>query len=216
MCLLSYYLWITKYYHTICGPNSLFIVGEPTIHPYWSPNGLACDWQAPSEAEAQCAALALEGAVYGTATEDMDALTFKTPKLLRRMTFSGASQPILEVDYQKLLQVCSVGDRYLDTGMLGCKAQEHCHLSRLGLLSTAFSITVPVNLCCEQGLDFSHEKFVDLCILCGCDYTGSIKGIGPKKAFALIRQVKHKQLPLPYVSVFAALTPTGTELQAHA
>eukprot|EP00904_Undaria_pinnatifida_P004618 jgi/Undpi1/14157/HiC_scaffold_9.g03808.m1 len=97
---------------------------------------------APSEAEAQCAALALEGAVYGTATEDMDALTFQTPKLLRRMTFSGASQPILEVDYQKLL----------------------------------------------QGLDLPHEKFIDLCVLCGCDYTGSIKGIGPKKALALIRQ----------------------------
>lgn len=62
-------------------------------------------WQAPSEAEAQCAALAREGAVYGTATEDMDALTFQTPKLLRRMTFSGSNQPILEVDYQKLLRV---------------------------------------------------------------------------------------------------------------
>lgn len=61
--------------------------------------------QAPSEAEAQCAALAREGVVYGTATEDMDALTFQTPKLLRRMTFSGSNQPILEVDYQKLLQV---------------------------------------------------------------------------------------------------------------
>ncbi|CAN0475580.1 unnamed protein product [Discosporangium mesarthrocarpum] len=41
-----------------------------------------------------------------------------------------------------------------------------------------------------QGLDLSYEKFVDLCILCGCDYTGSIKGIGPKKALNLIRQVK--------------------------
>eukprot|EP00903_Cladosiphon_okamuranus_P016676 g15377.t1 len=116
---------------------------------------------APSEAEAQCAALAREGVVYGTATEDMDALTFQTPKLLRRMTFSGVSQPILEVDYQKLL----------------------------------------------QGLELSHEKFVDLCVLCGCDYTGSIKGIGPKKALALIRQhgtieeiIKHldaKKYPLP-------------------
>ena len=143
--------------------------------------------------------------MYGTATEDMDALTFKTPKLLRRMTFSGASQPILEVDYQKLLQVCSVGDKYSDTDMPGYVVQKHCHLSRLGFSS----ITVPANLCCEQGLDFSHEKFVDLCILCGCDYTGSIKGIGPKKAFALIRQVNHKQLPLPCVSVFATLTPSG-------
>lgn len=43
--------------------------------------------------------------MYGTATEDMDALTFQTPKLLRRMTFSGTQQPILEVDYTKLLQV---------------------------------------------------------------------------------------------------------------
>lgn len=42
---------------------------------------------------------------------------------------------------------------------------------------------------CAQGLDLSHDKFIDLCILCGCDYTGSIKGIGPKKALALIRQV---------------------------
>ncbi|CAM9374644.1 unnamed protein product, partial [Phaeothamnion confervicola] len=35
-----------------------------------------------SEAEAQCAALAQAGVVYGTATEDMDALTFQTPKLV--------------------------------------------------------------------------------------------------------------------------------------
>lgn len=41
-----------------------------------------------------------------------------------------------------------------------------------------------------QGLELSHEKFVDLCVLCGCDYTGSIKGIGPKKALALVRQVR--------------------------
>lgn len=46
--------------------------------------------------------------MYGTATEDMDALTFQTPKLLRRMTFSGSAQPILEVDYMKLLQVCTI------------------------------------------------------------------------------------------------------------
>ncbi|CAM9789737.1 unnamed protein product, partial [Discosporangium mesarthrocarpum] len=59
---------------------------------------------APSEAEAQCAALAREGVVFGTATEDMDALTFHTPKLLRKMTFSGTKQPILEVDLQKLLK----------------------------------------------------------------------------------------------------------------
>ena len=43
---------------------------------------------APCEAEAQCAELARKNRVYATATEDMDALTFQTPKLLRKLTFS--------------------------------------------------------------------------------------------------------------------------------
>lgn len=47
---------------------------------------------------------------------------------------------------------------------------------------------------CVQGLELSHEKFIDLCVLCGCDYTGSIKGIGPKKALALVRQVRHHNM----------------------
>lgn len=52
-------------------------------------------------------------------------------------------------------------------------------------LAVVRTITVRV-----QGLELTHEKFVDLCVLCGCDYTGSIKGIGPKKALALVRQVR--------------------------
>lgn len=35
---------------------------------------------APTEAEAQCAAMAKAGLVYGVATEDMDCLTFGAPK----------------------------------------------------------------------------------------------------------------------------------------
>jgi hypothetical protein len=41
--------------------------------------------EAPSEAEAQCAEMAKGGLVYGVATEDMDALTFATPRLLRNL-----------------------------------------------------------------------------------------------------------------------------------
>ena len=48
-------------------------------------------------------------------------------------------------------------------------------------------IDLNVALC---GLDISFEQFVDLCILCGCDYCSSIKGIGPKTALKLIRQYK--------------------------
>jgi flap endonuclease-1 len=35
-------------------------------------------------------------------------------------------------------------------------------------------------------------QFIDLCILCGCDYTGTIRGIGPHRALELIR--KHKSI----------------------
>jgi flap endonuclease-1 len=102
---------------------------------------------APCEAEAQCAELARKNKVYATATEDMDALTFQSPKLLRKLTFSQSSkdkQPILEIDFQLVL----------------------------------------------QGLDLTYEQFVDLCILCGCDYCSTIKGIGPKTALKLIKQHK--------------------------
>lgn len=35
-------------------------------------------------------------------------------------------------------------------------------------------------------------KFIDLCILLGCDYTKNIKGIGPKTAYKLIK--KHRTI----------------------
>lgn len=31
------------------------------------------------------------------------------------------------------------------------------------------------------------SQFIDLCILLGCDYCGTIKGIGPKRAIDLIK-----------------------------
>lgn len=40
------------------------------------------------------------------------------------------------------------------------------------------------------GLSLSADEFVDLCILLGCDYCESIKGIGPKKAMELITKYK--------------------------
>lgn len=102
---------------------------------------------APSEAEAQCAALVRDGLVYATATEDMDALTFASPILLRHMTFSEAKKmPIQEFHLSKVL----------------------------------------------EGFEMTQDQFIDLCILLGCDYCETIKGIGPKRAFDLIK--KHGSL----------------------
>ncbi|VVC92293.1 unnamed protein product [Leptidea sinapis] len=43
-----------------------------------------------------------------------------------------------------------------------------------------------------SGLELNHSEFIDLCILLGCDYCGSIRGIGPKRAIELIKQ--HRSL----------------------
>ncbi|KAL7326007.1 Elongation of fatty acids protein 2, variant 2 [Mucor circinelloides] len=41
-----------------------------------------------------------------------------------------------------------------------------------------------------EGLDLTMAEFIDLCILMGCDYTETIKGVGPKNAYNLIKQHK--------------------------
>lgn len=102
---------------------------------------------APSEAEAQCAELVKAGAAYALATEDMDALTFGAPRLLRHlMAPASADQPVQEYN-----------------------------------LETALT-----------GLGLTYPQFVDLCILCGCDYCGTVKGVGPTRALDLIK--KHGSL----------------------
>lgn len=96
--------------------------------------GLPCI-EASGEAEAQCSILAKAGKVYGTMTEDMDALTFGTPVLLRGL--NAKKEPIVEIHLDLLL----------------------------------------------EGFGMNMEEFTDLCILCGCDYTSTIAGVGPIKAF---------------------------------
>ncbi|XP_022344377.2 flap endonuclease 1-like [Crassostrea virginica] len=42
-----------------------------------------------------------------------------------------------------------------------------------------------------EELGLSKDEFIDLCILLGCDYCDSIRGIGPKRAIDLIKQYKN-------------------------
>lgn len=97
--------------------------------------------ESPSEAEAQCAQLCQEGLVYAVATEDMDALTFGAPRVIRNFS-SGTGDKVKEVDLSKTL----------------------------------------------KGLGLDQKQFIDLCILMGCDYCGSIKGIGGKKGLDFIHK----------------------------
>ncbi|XP_029309523.1 probable flap endonuclease 1 homolog [Cottoperca gobio] len=43
-----------------------------------------------------------------------------------------------------------------------------------------------------ENLQISHEEFVDMCILLGCDYCDKIAGLGPKRALTLIQ--KHRTI----------------------
>jgi len=54
--------------------------------------------EAPTEAEAQCSALAKAGAVHAAVSEDMDTLTFGAPVMLRNVfgMFSPRPHPPLE------------------------------------------------------------------------------------------------------------------------
>jgi len=61
-------------------------------------------------------------------------------------------------------------------------------------------LSLPIAL---EELQMDHSTFIDLCMLCGCDYMDSIKGVGPTTALNLMR--KHGSIE----SVFAALRKDG-------
>lgn len=54
-----------------------------------------------------------------------------------------------------------------------------------GQKPTEFSLDVAL-----EDLDLKMSEFIDLCILCGCDYADGIKGVGVVKALSLIREYK--------------------------
>jgi 5'-3' exonuclease len=37
-------------------------------------------------------------------------------------------------------------------------------------------------------LDLTMDQFIDLCIMCGCDYANNIRGIGAVRALSLMKQ----------------------------
>ena len=96
--------------------------------------------QAPCEAEAQCAKIVSMGLAFGTATEDMDALTFGTNYLLRG--FNSKKEPIIQICLKEIL----------------------------------------------EGFEMNQTEFIDLCILCGCDYTQSIGGMGPTTSYKFMKE----------------------------
>lgn len=71
---------------------------------------------APSEAEATCAALCRDGKVYAAATEDADCLTFGTKILIRNlMAAESQMKQILEVNLERALEQLNISmDQFID------------------------------------------------------------------------------------------------------
>ncbi|CAO3597207.1 unnamed protein product [Absidia cylindrospora] len=49
------------------------------------------------------------------------------------------------------------------------------------------------------GLDMTMPQFIDLCILLGCDYVETIKGVGPSRAFTMIKEYGSIEKALPHL-----------------
>lgn len=115
--------------------------------------------EAPCEAEATCAEMVKLGKAYGAVTEDMDVLTFGAPVMVKNL-FSTSSS--------------SQGGSTTTTPAAGMRA---------GGQKPVYEVNLGVAL--EQ-LNVTMDQFIDFCILCGCDYTDTLRGIGPHTGFKLI------------------------------
>jgi flap endonuclease-1 len=120
--------------------------------------------EAPCEAEATCAEMVKLGKVYGAVTEDMDCLTFGCPAMVKN-----------------LFSTQQGGGTSSTSGPTpgGLKPGQ----------KPVYEISLSTAL--EQ-LDITMDQFIDFCILCGCDYTDTLRGVGPHTGFKLI--VEHKTI----------------------
>lgn len=88
--------------------------------------------------------------VYAVASEDMDSLTFGSPRFLRYlMAPSSRNIPVMEFEISKVLFSFQF-------------------LMLFFLFNVMLQVLEELNLCMDQ--------FIDLCILAGCDYCDTIRG----------------------------------------
>lgn len=129
--------------------------------------------QAPGEGEAQASWMAQQGVVDGVVSQDFDALLFGTPTLVRNLAVAGRRKlpgkqmwveaPPEEIPLRESLAHAACGD---DCSVRDPQAQ--------------------------SGQPFEHkavtrEQLVDAALLVGTDFHPGVKGIGAKKAVALIQ-----------------------------
>ena len=128
-------------------------------------------------------------------SEDMDSLTFGATRLVRNlMTPASAKISINEYDYAKVgswspfrllpqhAKHCCIPARkgvpiqtcwLRDTRTMACCGHEQ-QQQLIATFTTADSETARMQVL--EGLNLTRSQFIDVCILCGCDYCGQIRG----------------------------------------
>ena len=108
---------------------------------------------AEEEADSELSYLCKSNMVYAVHTEDMDILTFGSPRIIRNLS-SNKKKPI-EIELVNIL----------------------------------------------DKLNFTHEQFIELCVLFGCDYCPNIIGINFSKIFEIY--CKHKNIENTLIEIKA-------------
>ena len=132
---------------------------------------------AENEAERDCALIsrAVSPSRSVVVTQDMDALVFGAPRVLRDVTLSCLIQDSQIADHSSLVQALDDQRIYNETRPF---------IVDLDLLLKTLNLTM--------------NQFIDACILCGCDFTSTrLKGFGPVKAFGAIQGGKKIEECLP-------------------
>jgi len=83
--------------------------------------------------------------------------------------------------------------------------------ARAGTKRPVYEVTLAPLL---QQLDISMDSFIDFCIMCGCDYCGSPRGVGPTTAFKLLK--KHGSLEAAIATLDAKQLPPPEAWQVDA
>lgn len=75
---------------------------------------------APGEADAQCALLAKKGIAWGVYTEDMDILTFGSPRIIKNL--SSKNKKVIEINLYKIIEKMGITyNQFIDLCiLLGC------------------------------------------------------------------------------------------------
>tara|TARA_B100000963_G_scaffold177107_1_gene154032 strand:+ start:1688 stop:2689 length:1002 start_codon:yes stop_codon:yes gene_type:complete len=85
----------------------------------------------------------------------------------------------------------------MDTMTFGCPRMIRTCLDRSIKRSDVISVIHLDRLL--QGFEMSYEQFVDMCILCGCDYCESLPRVGNKTAYNVIKKYGSIEAVLPHL-----------------